>query len=130
MMASTMVPIQRIVKMVSFYIGIEFFVLHALRCHYPKYHRLFNVLEWLLLDIPTDRDDNTLTVVEHTVTTRDTEIPIKRQVASDTKSTMVFLASKNFTQKLLHSDNKKTKADRKQVEKLLKTNEPNGKVQR
>jgi hypothetical protein len=112
--------------MVSFYIGIEFFVLHALRCHYPKYHRLFNVLEWLLLDIPAD--DTTLTVVEHTVTTRDMEVPTKIKVASDTKSTMVFLASKNFTHKLLHSENKKTKADRKQVEKLLKTNEPNGKV--
>ncbi|KAI8881936.1 hypothetical protein K501DRAFT_274188 [Backusella circina FSU 941] len=131
MLLSTLVSIQFIAKMFLLYIGIEFFVLHALRCHYPKYQRLFNVLEWLLLDIPADHHDNNDKKKVLTVKNREnTGIrAISTQEKTDTtntsnkKSTMVFLASANFTHKLLCSNHNKKKI--KVDNRLLKTNDPN-----
>lgn len=42
--------------MVFFYIGFEFFVLQALRSHYPRHRRLFNILNLLLWDVPNDAE--------------------------------------------------------------------------
>lgn len=42
--------------MAFFYVGFEFFVLQALRSHYPRHRRLFNILNLLLWDVPNDAE--------------------------------------------------------------------------
>lgn len=42
--------------MAFFYLGFEFFVLQALRSHYPRHRRLFNILNLLLWDVPNDAE--------------------------------------------------------------------------
>lgn len=42
--------------MLFLHIGIEFFVLQALRSYYPRHRRLFNVLNLLLWDVPNDAE--------------------------------------------------------------------------
>jgi hypothetical protein len=42
--------------MAFLYIGFEFFVLQALRSHYPRHRRLFNILNLLLWDVPNDAE--------------------------------------------------------------------------
>jgi hypothetical protein len=36
--------------------GFEFFVLMPLRSHYPRYRRLFSIIEWFLWDVPNDSE--------------------------------------------------------------------------
>ncbi|KAI8136685.1 hypothetical protein BJV82DRAFT_638741 [Fennellomyces sp. T-0311] len=43
-------------KAVFLWIGIEFFVLQSLRSHYPRYRRLFNIIDWLLWGVPNDAE--------------------------------------------------------------------------
>lgn len=71
----TILPLRLITKMSFLYIGVEFFVLQALRSHYPRHRRLFNILNLLLWDVPNDaeyamevvrlngKEDNNSTVV-------------------------------------------------------------------
>lgn len=42
--------------MIFIYLGFEFFVLQALRSHYPRHRRLFNILNLLLWDVPNDAE--------------------------------------------------------------------------
>ncbi|KAG2236230.1 hypothetical protein INT48_008590 [Thamnidium elegans] len=71
----SILPLRLIGKMTFLYIGIEFFVLQALRSHYPRHRRLFNILNLLLWDVPNDaeyamevvrlngKDDNSTVVI-------------------------------------------------------------------
>ncbi|KAI9267671.1 hypothetical protein EDC94DRAFT_582374 [Helicostylum pulchrum] len=52
----SILPLRLIGKMAFLYIGIEFFVLQALRSHYPRHRRLFNILNLLLWDVPNDAE--------------------------------------------------------------------------
>ncbi|KAI7893134.1 uncharacterized protein EV154DRAFT_502575 [Mucor mucedo] len=52
----TILPFKLIGKMVFLHIGIEFFVLQALRSYYPRHRRLFNILNLLLWDVPNDAE--------------------------------------------------------------------------
>ncbi|KAI8643547.1 hypothetical protein BD408DRAFT_414752 [Parasitella parasitica] len=52
----TFIPLRFVGKMVFFHIGFEFFVLQALRSHYPRHRRLFNILNLLLWDVPNDAE--------------------------------------------------------------------------
>ncbi|KAI8982388.1 hypothetical protein BDF20DRAFT_866661 [Mycotypha africana] len=49
-------PVRFIAKFTFFYMGFEFFVLQALRSHYPRHRRLFNILNLLLWDVPNDAE--------------------------------------------------------------------------
>ncbi|CAO3624615.1 unnamed protein product [Mucor hiemalis] len=51
-----LLPLQILFKLLFLYIGFEFFVLQALRSHYPRHRRLFNVLNLLLWGIPNDAE--------------------------------------------------------------------------
>lgn len=52
----SILPLRLIIKMAFLYIGVEFFVLQALRSHYPGHRRLFNILNLLLWDVPNDAE--------------------------------------------------------------------------
>ncbi|GAN06987.1 hypothetical protein MAM1_0144c06477 [Mucor ambiguus] len=52
----TFIPLRYVGKTTFFYIGFEFFVLQALRSHYPRHRRLFNILNLLLWDVPNDAE--------------------------------------------------------------------------
>ncbi|KAF1803376.1 hypothetical protein V8B55DRAFT_1504990 [Mucor lusitanicus] len=52
----TFIPLRYVGKMTFFYLGFEFFVLQALRSHYPRHRRLFNILNLLLWDVPNDAE--------------------------------------------------------------------------
>lgn len=52
----TILPFKLIGKLVFLHIGIEFFVLQALRSYYPRHRRLFNILNLLLWDVPNDAE--------------------------------------------------------------------------
>lgn len=51
-----LLPLQILFKLLFLYIGFEFFVLQALRSHYPRHRRLFNILNLLLWGIPNDAE--------------------------------------------------------------------------
>ncbi|ORY99950.1 hypothetical protein BCR43DRAFT_484605 [Syncephalastrum racemosum] len=53
---STFLPLRYTTRLVFLYIGFEFFVLQALRSHYPRYRRVFNVIDWLLWGVPNDTE--------------------------------------------------------------------------
>lgn len=50
------IPLRFVAKMIPLYIGFEFFVLQALRSHYPRHRRLFNILNLLLWNVPNDAE--------------------------------------------------------------------------
>ncbi|CEP10279.1 hypothetical protein [Parasitella parasitica] len=52
----TFIPLRFAGKMIFLHIGFEFFVLQALRSHYPRHRRLFNILNLLLWDVPNDAE--------------------------------------------------------------------------
>ncbi|KAI9487493.1 MAG: hypothetical protein EXX96DRAFT_535650 [Benjaminiella poitrasii] len=52
----SIIPIRFVAKIVFLYVGFEFFVLQALRSYYPRYRRLFNILNLLLWDVPNDAE--------------------------------------------------------------------------
>ncbi|KAL9547032.1 hypothetical protein MBANPS3_006374 [Mucor bainieri] len=52
----TFIPLRYVGKTAFFYLGFEFFVLQALRSHYPRHRRLFNILNLLLWDVPNDAE--------------------------------------------------------------------------
>lgn len=49
-------PSRYMTKLLFLYLGVEFFVLQALRSHYPRHRRLFNVIDWLLWGVPNDAE--------------------------------------------------------------------------
>lgn len=49
-------PSRYMTKLFFLYLGVEFFVLQALRSHYPRHRRLFNVIDWLLWGVPNDAE--------------------------------------------------------------------------
>lgn len=53
---STFLPLRYTTRLLFLYIGFEFFVLQALRSHYPRYRRVFNVIDWLLWGVPNDTE--------------------------------------------------------------------------
>jgi hypothetical protein len=52
----SVMPFRIVCKMAFLYVGFEFFVLQALRSHYPRHRRLFNILNLLLWDVPNDAE--------------------------------------------------------------------------
>ncbi|KAI8330510.1 hypothetical protein BC941DRAFT_440709 [Chlamydoabsidia padenii] len=48
------IPYGYITKSLFFWLGIEFFVLQYMRTFYPRYRRLFNVIDWVLWGVPND----------------------------------------------------------------------------
>jgi hypothetical protein len=52
----TVIPTRFQIKWFFFMCGFEFFVLMPLRSHYPRYRRLFNIIEWFLWDVPNDSE--------------------------------------------------------------------------
>lgn len=52
----TVIPLRLVAKMIPLHIGFEFFVLQALRSHYPRHRSLFNALNLLLWDVPNDAE--------------------------------------------------------------------------
>lgn len=52
----TILPFKLIGKILFLHVGIEFFVLQALRSYYPRHRRLFNILNLLLWDVPNDAE--------------------------------------------------------------------------
>ncbi|KAI8582789.1 hypothetical protein K450DRAFT_226914 [Umbelopsis ramanniana AG] len=54
--AFAILPTRFQIKWIFFMVGIEFFVLMSLRSHYPRYRRLFSIIEWFLWDVPNDSE--------------------------------------------------------------------------
>lgn len=52
----SVIPARFQVKWFFFMCGFEFFVLMPLRSHYPRYRRLFSIIEWFLWDVPNDSE--------------------------------------------------------------------------
>ncbi|OZJ05289.1 hypothetical protein BZG36_01954 [Bifiguratus adelaidae] len=50
------IPAQMIYKCIGFALGFGFFVLTPLMTRFPRHSALFNPIEWLLWDIPTDAE--------------------------------------------------------------------------
>ncbi|KAI9322399.1 hypothetical protein BX666DRAFT_2022878 [Dichotomocladium elegans] len=49
-------PSRYISKLFFLYLGFEFFVLQALRSHYPRHRRLFNIIDCILWGVPNDAE--------------------------------------------------------------------------
>ncbi|KAG2186665.1 hypothetical protein INT44_002889 [Umbelopsis vinacea] len=54
--AFAVLPTRFQIKWIFFMVGLEFFVLMSLRSHYPRYRRLFSIIEWFLWDVPNDSE--------------------------------------------------------------------------
>ncbi|KAM3582190.1 hypothetical protein VKS41_005618 [Umbelopsis sp. WA50703] len=52
----SIIPSKYQLKWFFFVCGFEFFVLMPLRSHYPRYRRLFSILDWFLWDVPNDSE--------------------------------------------------------------------------
>jgi hypothetical protein len=48
------IPYGYITKSIFFWLGMEFFVLQYMRTFYPRYRRLFNIIDWVLWGVPND----------------------------------------------------------------------------
>ncbi|KAJ1984359.1 hypothetical protein H4R33_004411 [Dimargaris cristalligena] len=70
-LASLCLSLQFLAKYAGFCVGLEFFLLFRLRVRYPRYRRLFSVLNWHVWPVP---DDATLAMRQ----LRAAEIPVHR----------------------------------------------------
>ncbi|KAJ2956274.1 hypothetical protein NQZ79_g7868 [Umbelopsis isabellina] len=52
----SIIPSKYQVKWIFSVCGFEFFVLMPLRSHYPRYRRLFSIIDWFLWDVPNDSE--------------------------------------------------------------------------
>ncbi|CAO3591184.1 unnamed protein product [Absidia cylindrospora] len=75
------VPYGYITKSLFFWIGMEFFVLQYLRTTYPRYRRLFNIIDWILWGVPNDAQYamEVIRLSRHSNPLEQTDVPAKRQ---------------------------------------------------
>ncbi|ORZ23430.1 hypothetical protein BCR42DRAFT_447121 [Absidia repens] len=75
------VPYGYITKSLFFWIGMEFFVLQYLRTTYPRYRRLFNIIDWILWGVPNDAQYamEVIRLSRHSNPFEQNDVPAKRQ---------------------------------------------------
>ncbi|KAI8883304.1 hypothetical protein K501DRAFT_249843 [Backusella circina FSU 941] len=119
----SIIPFRLVCKMAFLYVGFEFFVLQALRSHYPRHRRLFNILNLLLWDVPNDAEYALEVMrVNHTKkpspSTSSTSDSMASSSATTRESQQQMVTKRASTSELLNADEPKR-------ERLIKINKHN-----